>query len=428
MASIEKRGENSYRLTVSCGYNKNDKKVTKKKTISVDPSLTAKQLEKELQKQMVLFQEEVERGTHLDAGKISFEEFIEKWITDYAEPNLAPKTLYRYKELLESRIIPALGHIKLSKLQPMNLTEFYNNLREDGIRSDGKPGGLSERTILHHHRLISAILTAAVQWQVILNNPASRLKPPKVEKKEARHFDEVQTQYLLQVVNDEPIKYRAMIYLAVFGGMRMGELSGLEWEDVDFTNGLLQIRQSGQYLPGEGVYTKVPKNESSKRTISLPSSILNLLREYRVWQNGQRATLESKINDGSDDKDNLWVESGHIFTKWNGAPIFPDTPSKWFYKFIKRHNKSIMEDERIPDAEKPKYILPEVNFHGLRHTNATLLISQGIDTTTISARLGHARTSTTTDIYAHALKKTDVEAANKLENLFAKKEQIKKQG
>lgn len=106
----------------------------------------------------------------------------------------------------------------------------------------------------------------------------------------------------------------------------------------------------------------------------------------------------------------------------NGEPIFPDTPSKWFYKFIKRHNKKIIEDAEIPEAEKSKYILPEVNFHGLRHTNATLLISQGIDTTTISARLGHARTSTTTDIYAHALKKTDVEAAYKLENLFIKKE------
>lgn len=386
MASIEKRGENSYRLVVSCGYDKNNRKITKKKTISVDPNLTNKQLEKELQRQMVLFQEEVDRGTYLDAGKVSFEEFVGKWLKDYAEPNLAPKTLYRYKQLLESRIIPALGHVKLAKLQPMHLTDFYSNLREDGVRSDGKLGGLSERTILHHHRLISAILTAAVQWQLILNNPASRIKAPKVEKKEARHFDEAQTEYLLQLVDKEPIKYRAMVYLAVFGGMRMGELSGLEWSDLDFESGRLQIRQSGQYLPGEGIYTKPPKNESSKRAISLPGTVLDLLHEYKQWQ-----AYESKEQGDS------WVISNHIFTKMNGEPIFPDTPSKWFYKFIKRHNKKITADERIPEAEKPKYILPEVNFHGLRHTNATLLISQGIDTTTISARLGHARTSTTTD-------------------------------
>ena len=101
--------------------------------------------------------------------------------------------------------------------------------------------------------------------------------------------------------------------------------------------------------------------------------------------------------------------------------MFPDTPSKWFHKFIKRHNAKIMNDERISKEDKPKYLLPEVNFHGLRHTNATLLIGQGVDVTTVSSRLGHSRTSTTTDIYAHALKKPDIEAANKLENMFKKK-------
>lgn len=426
MAYIEKRSDSSYRITVSAGYNSAGKQIKKQKTIKIDPKLTDKQKEKELERQTILFQEEVERGTYLDANKLTFEQFIAKWLKEYAEPTLAPKTLYRYKELLNTRIIPALGSIKLSKLQPMQLTSFYNNLREDGIRSDGKPGGLSERTILHHHRLISAILTAAVQWQLILINPATRVKPPTPEKKEAKHFDESQTEYLLQLVDNEPIKYRTMVYLSIYAGMRMGELSGLEWSDVDLDNGLLQIKQASQYLPGEGIYTKAPKNESSKRIISLPSTVVSLLRQYKLWQNGQRVKAESKKEDGSLDPNNIWVDSGRIFTKWNGAPIFPDTPSKWFYKFIKKHNKSIMEDEKIPEDDKPNFILQEVNFHGLRHTNATLLISQGVDTTTVSARLGHARTSTTTDIYAHALKKPDVEAANKLENLFKKKESTEK--
>ena len=290
MASIEKRSENSYRITVSAGYNSDGKQIKKQKTIKLDPKLTEKQKEKELERQAVLFQEEVERGTYLDADKLTFKQFIEKWLKDYAEPNLAPKTLYRYKELLDTRIIPALGHIKLSKLQPPHLTSFYNNLRENGIRIDSKyiaktelqnllsdrglshidtaqlsgisdrtfsgmlsgmsvshktaqavaktlevkldsifslngdPGGLSERTVLHHHRLISSILTAAVQWQLILINPASRVKPPSPEKAEAKHFDEAQTDYILQLMESEPLKYRTMINLAVYGGMRLGEL------------------------------------------------------------------------------------------------------------------------------------------------------------------------------------------------------------
>ena len=232
MAKIEKRGDNSYRLEVSCGYDKKGVQIRKRKTINLKHIKPEKQMN-EATKQLHLFEEEVEKGTFLDAGKMSFEEFIDKWLVDYAEPSLAPKTLYEYKGNLK-RINAALGHIKLNKLQPNHLVEFYNNLREDGIRQDktyspkpdftellvargltlqdlknkaavsaqtisklkqgqsvsqatavkiskalnlqettlfdiaGKPGGLSERSILHHHRLISTILTCAVQWQLIM--------------------------------------------------------------------------------------------------------------------------------------------------------------------------------------------------------------------------------------------------------------------
>lgn len=483
MASIEKRGESSYRLTVSCGYDKSGKKLFKRKTINLS-GIPEKKREAEANKLLILFQEEVEKGIYLDSGKMTFEDFINKWLKDYAEVNLAPKTLARYKEILTTRVIPCLGHLKLNKLQPTHLTEFYNLLREDGIRKDNKytskkdfiktitdlgftkkdiilksgiddstlkriecgdnvlastvnkicssinvptnvlfdqvkqESGLSERTILHHHRLISTILTSAVQWQFILNNPAERVKPPKVEKKEAKHFDEKQVQYIFELLENEPLKYKLMVHLSIFCGMRMGELTGLDWKDIDFDNALLRIHQSSQYIPSVGTLTKSPKNESSNRTISIPPSIITMLKEYKVWQNGKRA------NSGD-----LWTESGRIFTATDGKPIFPNTPSTWFNKFIRKHNKSIMNDANISDDDKPYYLLPEVNFHGLRHTNATLLISQGVDVTTVSKRLGHARTSTTTDIYSHSLRKTDKEAADKLENLFkTENESLKKQG
>ncbi|MDF2675339.1 MAG: hypothetical protein K0R09_3611, partial [Clostridiales bacterium] len=335
-----------------------------------------------------------------------------------ADVTLAPKTLFRYKELLDTRIIPCLGHIKLNKLQPTHLTEFYNNLRESGIRKDGKPGGLSESTILHHHRLLTSILNCAVQWQFILNNPATRVKSPRAEKKEARHYDGEQVEYLFKLLEDEHIKYRLMIHLSIFGGMRMGELSGLEWSDINLDNKVLHIHQASQYLPGQGIFTKAPKNISSDRIISLPNSVVSLLREYKLWQNVERANLGG-----------LWIDSNRIFTTYNGKPMFPDTPSKWFYKFIKRQNQKIMNDLSIPKESKEKYLLKELNFHGLRHTNATLLIGQGVDTTTVSKRLGHARTSTTMDIYSHSLKKTDLEASDKLEALFSKENiYTKKQG
>lgn len=138
---------------------------------------------------------------------------------------------------------------------------------------------------------------------------------------------------------------------------------------------------------------------------------MNLLLEYKVWQNGEKAKL-----------DNLWdCNYNNIFTSPNGKPIFPASISLWFHDFIKRHNDKIISDDNIPKKEKNKYLLSEVNFHGLRHTNATILINQGLGITTVSKRLDHARTSTTADIYAHSLQKADSEAANKLENLFNRK-------
>lgn len=481
MASIEKRGKNSYRLTVSCGYDKEGKQIVKRKSINLSHIKPNKQMQ-EAQKQFTLFENEVKNGLYLDAGKITFEDFIHKWLKDYADHELAPKTLFSYKEIINSRIIPALGHIKLNKLQPTHLTEFYNNLRENGIRLDKKytpkenftdiisksgftlkelaakstvqyrtvkeikpgrnvtlstatkisevlginintlfdtvekAGPLSERTILYHHRIISSILTSAVQWQFILNNPASRVKPPKVERREAKHFEVDQVEYILQLIEDEPIKYKAMVYLCIYGGMRAGELNGLEWSNLDFDNQVLRIRQASQYLPDRGIFTKSTKNESSERLISLPNTVIAILRQYKLWQNGIKADL-----------DNLWIDSDRIFTKRNGEPIFPQTMGKWFSNFIKRHNDKILNDNTIPKEDKEKYLLDNVNFHGLRHTSASLLIAEGMDVATVSKRLGHAEPSTTLKIYTHALQRADKEAANRLENLFNKHKEVKKQ-
>ena len=324
MASIKKRGENSYQITVSCGYDSQNKKLTETKTISLDPNLTPKQAEKELQKQASLFEREVENGTYLDGGKLTFAEFTDRWIKDYAEKQLQPKTFHRYKDMLDSRIIPALGHIKLQKLQPNHLLQFYDNLGEDGIRRDvkycAKPefndlikqkklrvidlsrisgisdetirrvrsgstttiktaealckalevkletlflkqesGSLSGQSIKHHHRLISSILTCAVQWQCLVSNPAERVKAPKVEKGEAAHFEEDTTEYMLSLLDDEPLKYKTAVYLAVYSGSRLGEVSGLEWSDVDFEKNLLQVCRASQYILEKGFLLRVLK-------------------------------------------------------------------------------------------------------------------------------------------------------------------------
>lgn len=224
------------------------------------------------------------------------------------------------------------------------------------------------------------------------------------------HFDIEQTEYILEQIMKEPIKYRTMVTLAIYGGMREGELAALTWNDVDFENCIINIDKALQHLKVKGTFIKLTKTENTRK-ISVPKSVITLLKEYKVWQNGEKAKLG-----------NLWQEQDRdfIFTGRNGELIFPSTISKWFLEFIRKHNNKILNEDKIKKEDKKLYLLDEVNFHGLRHTSATILINQGVDITTVSKRLGHARTSTTTDIYSHSLQRADKAAADKLENLFNK--------
>jgi integrase len=172
---------------------------------------------------------------------------------------------------------------------------------------------------------------------------------------------------------------------------------GLERPDVDFTKGVIHVRQASQYLPGEGSFTKAPKNEMSIRTISMPESLVPVLKRYKAWQSEKRL----KLGDA-------WQKSERVFTTWDGRAGHPEWPSQWFPKFIKKHN------------------LAPIPFHGLRHTSATLLIAEGADLKEVSDRLGHANTSTTGNIYAHFLKSADKAAADKLDSAIARARSQKK--
>ena len=167
---------------------------------------------------------------------------------------------------------------------------------------------------------------------------------------------------------------------------------GLEWKHVNFENGTIQVKQASQYVKGLGTITKQPKNESLKRVISIPDSVILLLKQYKASQNEQRFACGDK-----------WVHSDRLFTQWDGKPMYPHTPSVWFNDFIKEKG------------------LPHITFHQLRHTSASLLIGSGVDVLTVSKRLGHAKTSTTLDIYSHVLKGADKIAAEKLESLLVVK-------
>lgn len=389
--SIEKRGKNSYRLTVSEGFDLDGKPMIHRKTVHG----TKKDAEVELAK----FVTEVQNGLVIDGKSLKFSEFTEIWKRDYGSKELAPSTYKRYCRMLETRLLPYFGHFYINKIKPTDIMKFYDLLEKDTqlVRKKGNNGSktkkpLSGKTILEHHRLLRAMLHKAVYWQLIVANPAERVQPPKARKPKRKSYDDEQTKILLEnleLLSSEDTKYKVAIILTVFTGVRLGELMGLEWQDVDFKNGIISINRSSQYLADMGVFTKVPKTESSIREIAIPEFILSLLEEYKLWYEEQKSIYGE-----------LWTNSDRLFVQVDGKPMHPSTISKWFVKYVGQIG------------------LPVINFHGLRHTNASLLVAQNIDIAVISARLGHAQISTTLDFYVHPLLSHNRKAGYALENLL----------
>ena len=220
---------------------------------------------------------------------------------------------------------------------------------------------LDANTVRGYHRLISSILTKAVKWGFIPFNPAANAELPKLMPKEAAHLDEEDARRLLELLQNEPAKYRAAISFDLLSGLRRGELLGLRWSDVDFENETVTIVQTSSYVPGVGIYTDTPKNKTSARPLKLSRSAFFVLRQVQEWQ--------------------------------EGAPIHPDALSSWFGDFTRRNG------------------FTEIHVHSLRHSYASLLIAEGTPLVVVSRRLGHAQVSTTANIYAHVIASADEKAA-----------------
>lgn len=392
--SIEKRVDNTYRLVYFCGKNLDGSPARHTKTVHC----TKKEAKVELAK----FVAEVEKGNVIEGNSITFEEFVEIWKRDYGSKELAPTTYARYLAILKTRILPYFGKFKLDKIRPTGIMKLYDMLEQDTqIKRLAKNNGertlkpLSKKTILEHHRLISAMLHKAVYWQLIPYNPAERVQPPRAPKAQRRFYDDEQCKVLLKGLNEleeNEMKYKVAIILTVFTGVRLGELMGLDWENIDFKNKEITVNKSSQYLASTGVYTKPPKTPSSFRHISIPDSVIEILEEYKIWYDRQKELCGE-----------FWEESNRLFIQDNGKPMHPDTVSKWFVKFVQ------------------KIGLPYLNFHGIRHTNATLLISQNVDVAVVAARLGHAQISTTFNFYVHPLASHNRSAGIVLQNLLVDK-------
>ena len=226
MASIRKKNNNSYEIRVSCGYDVNGKQKFQQMTWKPEEGMTPKQIEKEVNRQAVLFEEACKKGQI--TANVKFEEFAEQWFQEYAKLNLR-NTSYEKMKQLPPRVYPAIGHLRIDKITGRHIQQFVNDLALNGKnKKNGKP--LARKTVIHHLNFMSDIFSYAVQMGMLSDNPCRTVTVPNGEKKKKQIYtlEEIAQIFELLDKEDVPTKYRVFIKLAVYSGFRRGELLGLE--------------------------------------------------------------------------------------------------------------------------------------------------------------------------------------------------------
>lgn len=336
-----------------------------------------------------IFEKECRSGIRSDT-KQRFDKYCDYVIGLKEQRGIKHSTIRRYKELT-TRIYPVIGHIKLSELRVSHLNDFYSRLSTDG-QNKRTGGKLSAKTIIEHHRLISAVLEQAFKERLIAFNASKQAQLPRTEKKEVNYFQPEQVKAIEQALENEPLRWKMLIHMFLITGARRGEILGLKWDNVDYENNRIYICNNVLYSPDRGIYEETLKTERSKRYIALPGETISELKAYRQYQAKEyfKNGIPNQIN-------------GYVFAQADGTPIHPDSVTNYLNKFSKKYN------------------LPHINAHAFRHTMASMLYFNGADSVSISKRLGHAQVSTTANIYAHVMEEADQRNVDILSKVFLKK-------
>lgn len=378
MATITKRG-NTYRIRTSCGYSVDGKQVVKSMTYKPREGMSEKQIEKEVRRQAVLFEESCKKGQTVTAAK--FETFARKWFRDCAELKLKRLTLCNYHRM-EKRVYAALGHIRVDRISPLDIQRFVGTLNADG---------LAPSTVRNYVRFVSVILNYAVKKRIITYNPCVTVDYPEARETEREIYTTEEVKKLLGLMwedGEDKRPFAMFFMLAAYTGCRKGELLGLEWKDVDFLNDVISIRRAYYYSSAEHTsYTDTPKTKKSQRSLKLPACVMEALRELRTWQDRQR-----EVCGGS------WIETDRLFTSLDGSPMATTAPYHYLQSFNKRNG------------------FRKATVHSFRHFNASALIDAGVDVVTVQRALGHSTAATTLNIYSHAFSNAQTRAMEAIAN------------
>ena len=333
---------------------------------------------KEVQEKLRVALNEQRQGTLATGPQQTLKQYLEYWLEDVHKPAIRLSSYMQYRGILDKHIFPLLGHIQVQKLTPQQVQSFYARKEKEG---------LALGTIRTIHAVLHNALSHAVSINLVSRNVSDVVNPPRLVKHERHPLTIEQAQKLLQHVQGHSLE--GLITVALATGMRRGELLGLRWQDIHFDTKSLQIQRTISRQRKKGIVESEPKTSRGRRNIILPPFAIEALKQHHTRQ------LEARLKVGS-----AWEESNFVFCNGHGGFFEPSQLHMMFRNLLKEAD------------------LPQIRFHDLRHSAATMMLTMGVHPKVVQELLGHSSISLTLDTYSHVLPSMQQEAMDKLDALF----------
>ncbi len=333
--------------------------------------------QREVREQLTALRRDLDQGMPVVTERQTVGQFLDRWLVDVVKPHKSPKTAVSYAQVTRLYLAPTLGQHLLTKLEPRHVQAMMNGMVERG---------LAPRTVQYARAILRKALNQALKWGYVARNVATLVDPPKVKRHEITPLDASHAGRFLDAARND--RLRALFTVGVALGLRQGELLGLRWEDVDFATGTLTVRKQLQRIDGKPQLVDL-KTERSRRTLPLPAVTASALRAHRARQSQERLLAGSR-----------WQDWGLVFASTIGTPLDPRNLTDRYKALLAQAG------------------LPNIRFHDMRHSCASLLIAQGVPLEIVSRILGHSQISLTMNTYVHLLPQAQQQAADAMDRLF----------
>ena len=371
--TVAQRTKGSWTIRVDLPRDPVTGKRRQKRLTITGPKKLAEQKLTELLRQL-------DTGISVDLSKATVQEYLETWLRDVVAVRNRPRTIAGYTTIVHNHIVPALGSVQLTKLQPAHVQRMEAALLASG---------LSPNTVHHVHVALAKALKDAIRSKLVHHNVCQDVEPPSPGRYEVKVPDAQAIGRILTLANATP--YGAILHFSAFTGCRRGEAVALRWENVDLERGIASIVETAQHLRGRGIVFLSTKSVAGRRGIALDACTVDMLRAHRGRQLLYRMELGAAYQD-----------QGLVFPAPFGGPIHPSVITRNFKKL----------------AREAGY--PELRLHDLRHGHAAGLIRAGIYPKVVQERLGHASAAFTMQVYGHVAAGLQAEAAKAFANFMAK--------